>query len=357
MLLPSTLLSAKSFIMPSTVKKSLLPIFILSLCLNCYALPSTPGLQLPSHLVTQFPHIAWIENTAARSNGDLLFTELKPQPILYTVINPASTSPNVSVIHDFSLNETQSLLGIAETSNDVFVVVSAANSTGLFVAWSVNLKSKPGPHISKITELVGAKLPNGVTNVPGCPEQVLIADSFAGLVWSLNTVTKSLQVAVQVPEMVPPANITGRTPVGVNGIKMHDNYLYWTNSALATVYRIKIGAGGGTAEKQAKVEVVAKLPVSFVDDFVINDQGVLFAMASSDNQVWATSARPGGRTVAVIGGKDQATVSGATAGAMGRGKGDKHILYVVTSGADIHGNLTATEGGKVVAVDTRSFSI
>ncbi|KAK4462856.1 hypothetical protein QBC42DRAFT_337973 [Cladorrhinum samala] len=332
-------------------------VFTLSSFLTVCALPSPQATHLPARLVTQFPSLAWLENIATRPNGDLLITELTPQPILYTIINPSSSSPVVQVIHDFSANSTQSLLGITETAPDVFVLIAGTGSIGPFTLWKVDFKTKSGPRVQEITQLPGAKLPNGVANLPGCSERVLVADSFGGLVWSVDIATKQVQVAVQVPEMAPPPpsnNATGRTPVGANGIKVHDGHLYWSNSALSTVYRIKINSDG-TVRNKAKVEVVAKFDVSFVDDFVIDHRGVLFAMASADNQVWATSANPGGINLPVVGDKNSSTVAGGTAGSMGRLKDDQHVLYVVTSGAGADG--TVAEGGKCVAVDTRGLKI
>lgn len=334
--------------------KSVSFLFTLSSCLAVCAFPPPQATQLPARLVTQFPSLAWLENIATRPNGDLLITELTPKPILYTIIDPASSSPIVQVIHDFSANSTQSLLGITEISPDVFVLVAATGSIGPFAVWKIDFNPKSGPRIQEITQLAGAKLPNGVANLPGCSQRVLVADSFGGLVWSVDIATKEVQVAVQVPEMAPPSNTADRNPVGINGIKVHDGHLYWTNSVLSTVYRIKINSNG-TVHNNAKVEVVAKFDASFVDDFVIDHRGVVFAMALADNQIWAASSNPGGITVPVVGGRNSSTVAGATAGSMGRWKDDMHVLYVITSGAGAGG--TVVEGGKCVAVDTRRLKM
>ncbi|KAK4222481.1 hypothetical protein QBC38DRAFT_427243 [Podospora fimiseda] len=323
---------------------------------KCRAIPPPPATQLSSHLVTQLPNPAWLENIAIRPNGELLLTVLKPQPILYKVIKPWDASPRVEIIYDFSSNTTVALIGITETIHDVFVLVSAASLAGPFTAWTADFKGKSSPQVTKLTHLNGAKLPNGVTSLPGCPNRVLIADSFAGLVWSLDTITQKFEIAVQVPEMSPPPNSTAQGAVGINGIKMYKGYLYWTNSMLATVYRIKIKPDG-TAERSSKAEIVAHFPVSFLDDFVINDHGILFAMASYENQIWATSSQPGGSVTLVIGQKDQPTVSGITSGEFGRTRQDGKSLYAVTSGAGTDGKITDGLGGKVVAVDTKHFNL
>lgn len=194
-------------------------------------------LPLPNHIITQFPNPTWLENIAVRSNGDLLLTESAPTASLHLVSNldlnhhsyssksnGSGSTTKRTTTHTF--DSLQALFGIAEPLSDVFVVVgrnvsSAASGGGAgdgsengdgkgngnpFFAWGVDFRrtTRPTTHttasnsnsdahettpkIKSITQLTQALLPNGVTSLPppGNPNTVLIADSFAGLVWRLD---------------------------------------------------------------------------------------------------------------------------------------------------------------------------
>lgn len=329
--------------------------------------PAPP--PLPTRIVTQFPNPTWIENIAVRSNGDLLITELLPKPILYTIVNPASPAPQVRLLRDFSAEEppVEGLTGIAEASHDVFVFVGGSTTNLSFHAWSVNFTSAAhnpstttGPIIKKIAELKDVKLPNGVATLPGSPSSVLIADSLAGLAWRLDILTGKSIVAAQTLEMGAPSNETDPSKrVGINGIKVHGGFLYFSNSNSRSIYRVKIRKDG-TRDPSAHAQLVGRLPesVSFLDDFAVTSHGgkgaTVFGTTSSDNRLWAFVQ--GKSPVVVAGELDKLTLAGSTAASFGRGKRDKDILYVVTSGGvgkPLNGSLT--EGGKVAAVDLRTF--
>ncbi|KAK4198667.1 hypothetical protein QBC40DRAFT_298222 [Triangularia verruculosa] len=320
-----------------------------------------PSLPLSTETVTQFGNPTWIENIAVRSNGDLLITELLPKPILYAVIDPASSAPEVRLLHDFSAEEVpvEGLTGIAEISHDVFVLVGGSAATLSFYAWSVNFTSTHRPLVRKVADLKHVKLPNGVATLPGSSSSVLIADSLGGLAWHLDIRTGKSVVAVQAPEMAFPPNETDPSRrVGINGIKVHKGLLYFSNSNSRSIYKVKIGKHG-ICDPSAGVRLVGRLPdgVSFLDDFAVRDGGrrpTIFATTSSDNRLWALAL--GKRPVVVAGEQDKLTLAGVTAAAFGRGLRDKDVLYAVTSGGvgkPVNGSLT--EGGKVAKIDLSAF--
>lgn len=332
-------------------------------------------------MITQFPSPTWLENIVVRSNGDLLLTEFAPTANLYLVSNP-NTKPNQHPIHTF--DSVQGLAGIAEPTEDLFVVVGGnitlggngtsnnASGTGSpFFAWTIDFRdnttfhgitdgqeTKHNINITQIAQLTSALLPNGVASIPGNPDAVLIADSFAGLVWRLDIQTGSHKVAVKVPEMSAPTNSSGGV-VGINGIKMHLGYLYWTNSATVKIYRVKLDRDGfHKGNGTAAVETVADLSsqATFLDDFAIDDDGVIWVVTNSDNTLFAV--KEDNKAVLVGGGKTELTFAGGTAAAFGRDHRSRKTLYVTTCGglrAPVNG--TVTEGGKVVAVDTCGFRL
>ncbi|KAK3503888.1 hypothetical protein B0T13DRAFT_508646 [Neurospora crassa] len=324
------------------------------------------------------------QNIVVRSNGDLLLTEFAPTASLYLVSNP-NTNPKQHLIHTF--DSIQGLAGIAEPTEDLFVVVGgnitgvgnrasnnvSGNGSSLFFAWTIDLRdnttfhgitdgqeeTKQNINITQIAQFTSALLPNGVASIPGNPDAVLIADSLAGLVWRLDIQTGSQKVAVKVPEMSAPTNSSGGGLVGINGIKMHLGYLYWKNSATVKIYRVKLDRDGfNDGNGTAAVETVADLSsqATFVDDFAIDDDGVVWVVTNSDNTLLAV--KEGKKAVLVGGGKTELTFAGDTAAAFGRDHRNRKTLYVTTCGGlrtPVNG--TVTEGGKVVAVDTSGFRL
>ncbi|KAI1326192.1 hypothetical protein F5Y16DRAFT_375537 [Xylariaceae sp. FL0255] len=178
-----------------------------------------------------------------------------------------------------------------------------------------------------------------------------------GLLWRVDISTGKTDVAIQVPEMSngSPGNLAVQ---GINGVRIAgDGYLYWSNSVLTTIYRVKIDAATGSIAHGATVETVSKIPdVSFVDDIAVGED-VIFAATNTNNTLVATKPFAN-ETVVVLGNQDTLTVAGDTAAIWGRGENDKKTLYVSTSGAiKAPVNGTLYEPGKVVAVDTTGFRL
>ncbi|KAI1338573.1 hypothetical protein F5Y15DRAFT_121894 [Xylariaceae sp. FL0016] len=312
-------------------------------------------LPLPHRDVIQLSNPTWLENIAVRSNGDLLLTVLGyPEAAIYSVSGPASgAAPSLTTIGDFS--SANYLLGIAEPAPDLFVVVGSATDAATngttWPAWRLDFRDRGGePAIEVIGRIDDATVLNGVAALPENSDVVLVADSSGGLVWRLDITTGAYERAIQVPEMGFAANAS--SPTGVNGVKVCAGYLYWTNSYTQTIYRVGITRDGFAAEG-AEVEMVGELDATFLDDFAIGDDGIIWAATDFDNRLFAV--QPFGQNVVVEGGVTQFTLAGDTSAAFGRGETDKHILYVATNGAlrvPINGT---SEGGKVVAIDTQSF--
>ena len=309
-------------------------------------------LPLPSKLVHQFPLPTWIENVSPRSNGNLLLTILST-PDLYT-INPLSSSPTPKLLHTFP--GITGLLGIAEVFPDVFVLVggnfsltTTTATPSTYSAWTVDFTKYPSPKISKIVDLKEAYFLNGLTLLPSLPGNVLIADSTLGLVWRLNVSTKKYErIISNIPEMAP----VGSPSLGINGLRVYKGYLYWTNTNKASLYRARITSSGKLVPN-TPVELLAVDAIA-MDDFSIDEKtGIAYVCSNFENTVLAVKD---GKVKTVLGSLGELTVAGDTASAFGRAKKDKDVLYVVTGGAlgsPVNG--TITEGGKIVAVDTKGF--
>lgn len=304
---------------------------------------NSANLPLPSHVVTQFPNGTWIENIAVRSNGDLLATILGP-PALYSISNQSSHSPSVTLVETFS--GSYGLTGIAEAAPDLFVVAGYMNTAVSTVDFNT-LDVAGKPTTKTLTTITEAVLINGVARLSD--SEVLLADTYGGIVWRLDVTTGQYENVVELPELTVPNG--NATVYGVNGIKVHEGYLYWTNSHEAIIYRLEINSDGTPAEG-ALVNTVAKLDAVFLDDFTFDKDGNIWVASNQDNQLFAVA--PCGESVVLVeGGGTDLTVAGDTSAAFGRGRDDQEVLYVVTSGTSFR---AAFEGGKVVAVGTRGFN-
>ncbi|KAI1397577.1 hypothetical protein F4819DRAFT_471717 [Hypoxylon fuscum] len=293
----------------------------------------------------------WFENIAVRPNGDLLLTTLTISASVYTVKRPYAPHPEASLVHTF--DGASGAVGIAETKPDTFAVLAAEYEgvgepvPGTYAVWEISFKG-PAPSVRKITDFPEAQLANGIARVPTCKNDVvLIGDSFAGSLWRLDTQTGKYESVMQVAQMAAPAG--GALPLGINGLKVHGGYAYWSNSARVTLYRTKLDKHGYPAANST-IETVAALDSDFVDDFTFDEQGLLWVATNGDNKV--DVVRADGSFQTVVGGATEDTVGGDSSVAFGRTALDRNILYVSTSGTLPNNR---TEPAKVVAVNRAGF--
>ncbi|GKU06161.1 hypothetical protein FLAG1_09833 [Fusarium langsethiae] len=316
--------------------------------------------SLPAKTIGQLSLGTWLENIAVRSNGDLLVTELWPTASIYTVTNPASCSGGLKEL--VTIPSIQGILGITELppipgKPETFVFVGS-NATGLsqlipgtFKAFAVEFhreKNRAKVKVRKISDMTEkSTFLNGVEAIPGVPTAVLVSDSVKGFVGRLNTSSGVFDDAAFVfDEMAPIA----ANAFGINGIKIRHDYLYFSNSNAVKIYRIAI-TGAGFPVKGSKPQLVADLSkvVGFLDDFVFDSHGNIYAASNSDNSIAFVDAKSGKSRI-VLGGGNEMAVAGSTAVAFGRTKNDRNTYYVSTGGGlfkPVGG--TKTEGAKVVA--------
>ena len=306
--------------------------------------------------VHQFPNETWLENIAVRSNGQLLVTRID-QPELYQV-DPFPPHGAI-LVHNFTEAHALGLLGIAEVERDVFVVIAGSWSdktlnytAGSYSVWRVDLRSyySASPKVSKITDIPSGLFLNGMTLLPGTPQTVLISDSAAGVVYCLNTITSAYDIALEDDTMKPAADAF--VIPGINGVRYHDGYLYYTNSFKELFCRVAVNPSTGQA--LGRYEVLATGLIG--DDFALAVSGdgtiTAYITGNPSNLLTRVEIKPDDIEVKVVAGNKNSTViAGDTAAAFGKTNKDEGILYVVTNGgiaAPVNG--TFIEGGKVLAV-------
>jgi len=322
------------------------------------ALSATPRakqpLPLPVEIIYEFPPQTWVENLAVRSNGKVLVT-LLTTPDLYQ-IDPSTPHSAPILVHHFS--EHKGLFGITETTPDIFYLVGGnyssadkanPNPVGAYDIYEVDLRNgATNAVVTKIANLPNARLLNGMTTFCASTGIVLIADSFAGLLYRLDTQTKQVSVAIDDPTMKAPA--AGPSPFGINGVKIRDGFLYFTNTATSSLVKIPISPIDASATGPAIVlSTDAK-----GDDFILDRAGDAFIAENNLNNL--AFLPPQGGNVTVLAGAPftNATVlAGPTACAFGRLPRDRKSLYITTSAGIASGVKDPMLGGTLSKVDLR----
>lgn len=237
---------------------------------------STPALALETQLYN-FTTYVDIENSALRSNGDILFTTLT-NPNFYT-INPNAEDPEATIVD--TIPGVTALTGISEVAPDVFAVAGGIRGTYNYTneaIWTVNFTGE-APNstvITKVATLPNAVMLNGMAPLPQSLHIIVLADSRLGCLWRVDVTTGAVAKAISDPLFNATANAS--VPVGLDGLKISPDgaYAYFTNVARLILGRVPISDDGTTLTATGDVEVIAELEDD-IDDFVFNGTSTIYA--------------------------------------------------------------------------------
>lgn len=342
----------------------LLAFALAALCRITCASPTaqTKSISLPDRNVFQFsiPPVH-IENQAIRSNGEIIFgTTTAPEVFL---INPLAHNAEPKSLHTFP--NVTSVFGITEVAPDIFAVaVGVFNGTDAvpgpnsFEIWKFDFRSAGASRnldITKVANVPKAVFFNGADTLAakdGAIGYALVADSVLGAVWKIDMVTGDSEIVIELPEMKPPAKAA--INVGINGLKLRDNFIYWTNAEAFTLFRIQIDLTTGKVAAGAKVQTLG-VTTFLLDDFIFDKAGNVY-QATGANQIILFPGAANGRTnikpITIEGSQNSFNVAGSTSCRFGRTRFDSEILYVTTGGGTIG---STTQAGKIVAIDIREL--
>jgi len=298
-------------------------------------------------IVWTFDNETWIENLAVRENGEILCTSLN-RAALY-LVNPFEHV--ASVVHQFE--PTDGLLGIAEVQTDVFVVASANVSLATSKAypgsakmWKVDMAAwelgVPNP-VRLLANLTDVVLPDGITTLSNDTGVVLLADASRGIIWRVDAETGQHSIAIQDQSFVA---TNPELPLGVDGIHLFRNYVYFTILASDVLGRVAITANGSAI---GPIEVVANM--TFPDDFAIAEDGTAYVVGA--NTLYRVSQE--GKVDVLAGGVNDTVLEGATSAQFGRTQMDQQVLYIGTNGgilAPVDGQI---HGGQIAAINVGLF--
>ena len=191
----------------------------------------------------------------------------------------------------------------------------------------------PAGRSSVLMRLPGAEFPNGVVRLSA--DRYLVADSYRGLIWQVDTRRKAAEVWLQ-HDSLARASTANPTPA-VNGLKLHGGVLYASNTARQLLVKVPVVDGRAGA-----LEVVMKN--IGIDDFDFDDQGALYGATHVYNSL--VRLAPDG-TLSVIAGLAQG-MAGSTAVAYSAAGGGQ--VYVTTNGGVSLPPPGGVQTGKVIRV-------
>jgi hypothetical protein len=283
---------------------------------------------------------AKFENLVVRENGQILTTTVGPNASVYQV-DPLGKLPT-TLIHTFP-NEV-ACVGIAERIPGIFYVattyvnltfpqttvpseynINELNMLNVNVLQNGTLSKQP--LIKDVANLPHAALLNGIAFARPGSEQLLVADSFRGLIWNVNV--RNGTVGVSLNDTSTKGFGMGPSNTGINGLKVYGNKMYWTNTGRASFYTTTIDANGMPT---SAVTLIAANITAGVDDFVVDAEDTAF-IAGPYNAITKVNATTG--HAEIVAGTFNSTTSslgGPSAMKFGKLPFDRNSLYVTTNG-------------------------
>lgn len=230
--------------------------------------------------IFEFSDDTFIENIHARDDGLLLLSTFSSGNLL--ILDPRAATPTAKSV--VTLNST-GLTGMATIGGNIYAVSGGIHSTFIFANNSMNIyvvyvpdNSHPGILLETIN-VPNTQMLNGMAALPATPQIVLSADSIGARIFRINTLTRKVDVAFSDPALGPGPAV----PLGANGLKIYNGFLYFTNSGLGTFGRIKINPDGS---KAGNAEILARLSgtlstTNAYDDFAFDNQGNAYVAVHS----------------------------------------------------------------------------
>ncbi|KAI0178419.1 hypothetical protein BJ166DRAFT_492214 [Pestalotiopsis sp. NC0098] len=276
----------------------------------------------------------FVENLHVLKNGSLLLSTMESPTGLLYLLDPAVPGAQPKVVTTFAANRDDDLIAVSGGFHTHF-----AFERGTMRVHVVSLTE--GKVVDSIPVPDTATL-NGMTALPRQPHVVLGSDSIDGRIFSIDTKTHEVKVVIEDYALSPGAHNASSPvpPIGINGVRVRGEYLYFTNSSQGTLVRVRIDEHG---YKIGDFEVLARSPgiTQIYDDFNFDDEGNIYVAVHSTAVFKIT---PDGVQTSFAGDLSDATFKEPTSVALAR---DGKSIYVSTGG-----NFRASprEGGQVIQV-------
>lgn len=286
----------------------------------------------------------FIENIHTRLNGHLLLSSLSSGDLF--TLDPTSPSPSAKSL--VNCPGSTGLSGIATIGPNLYTVSGGVHGYFKFDDMKVYVISLPSDSDSGVLldtiSVPNATGLNGMAALPKAQGVVLTADSHGSCIYRINTTTRVVDIAIEDP-------LLGHGPsfkIGINGLKVVDDYLYFTNSGQGFFARVKINEDGS---KAGDIEIVARIPGAepamghAYDDFTLDAAGNAYVSLHGNEIVKIT---PDGVQTTLAGGGDSTVFKNPTSATTAL---DGKSIYVGTAGMTVDpatGEITSN--GQVIHV-------
>ncbi|KAF2272898.1 uncharacterized protein EI97DRAFT_445356 [Westerdykella ornata] len=354
--------------LPTLPSLSLLPLLLLPHA-SAHGTPHpSPAPQTTTKTLFTFPNSTWLENIHVTPHNTLLVSVIET-PELH-LLDPATGSR--SLVTTFQGKSV--VMGITEygDENEENYAVLTGNYSqagggvqGTWEVWGVKFlrdahirpydtdhdqvqeiqdpsdpskKRRLAIRKSLLGTLPTAKLPNGFAALN--EHTLLISESTGGKLLSLDIRSKS-NTTVLADDTTVWDPKTATLPIGINGLKVFKSrdsssaWVYYTNTFLDAVYRVRVSAAGPQPKVQAKPQLVAKGEIlDTPDDLAVSVDGKSLLVARPLGNAIERVHVETGKVETVVSG---AAVEGATSVSLGRGEKGKGWVYVSSSVGKVFG--------------------
>ncbi|KAK1751458.1 hypothetical protein QBC47DRAFT_351619 [Echria macrotheca] len=248
----------------------------------------------------QVVRLTSIENVAVRSNGIVLATNMNSNN-LYAVDPDKKTSSTA-----IQVTGATGLSGIGEYAPDVFAVIGGKG------IYKVDF-SGGTPKSSLIKTITEAGNLNGLAVLDN--STLLVADAGKGLVYRFDVNTGAYSEAIKDATMAP----SGGIPFGIDGIKVKDNVVWYTNIFKNSFHKVPIDPV--TAKPTGAVTTLWTNLMG--DDLCFGPNGKIYVATNSKGTLVEVDPSAASPKATAVG-----TVSGSTSCAFGRTEKDRNVAYV-----------------------------
>jgi hypothetical protein len=211
--------------------------------------------------IASYPHGAFLENLSVDTKGRLLFTSYIDQTLMMWPGRGAARALAKLDAHP---------VAVLARAKDIIVSAHGKSFTEgpAFTATNQLLVLDRNGVVKKRIAAPDALFLNGMVEI--APNVILVADSLAGKIWRFDPANGAIDTWLADPLLaVDPAQPSQRP--GANGLKVHDGWVYVSNSARGAIHRVALldGAAFGPLEPYATTGPV--------DDFTFLADGTIAA--------------------------------------------------------------------------------
>ncbi|KAI4859136.1 hypothetical protein F4820DRAFT_440672 [Hypoxylon rubiginosum] len=198
----------------------------------------------------------FIENLHTLPDGSILLTTFGSGDLW--ALNPDASPATIRKVA--TLDGSTGLSGIASLGNGLYAVSGGEHSLFKFTKGSMKVyvvsvagEGQEGEVIDSIP-VADTNMMNGMASLPSRPYVVFSADSIGGRILQIDTRARKVSVALEDAALGPGSDAV--VPLGVNGLRIEGNYVYFTNSAQGTFGRFPIDNNG---KNTGSVEIISRL--------------------------------------------------------------------------------------------------